>query len=145
MTMHFMKTLRRNTKRSQKISSLIGTSINVMNIIIIMACLCSVSWIEIFGMRYKIGSIIIHKSELMPGFTKIIDIVMINPTLSYFICTEYETLYFSHHYHAYVVHECPSNIHIIQYSDFIDHNVFTTHNIDDTLYIPMKYHIIENI
>ena len=112
---------------------------------IAMAYLCSVSWIEISGTRYKIGSIIIHKSELIPGFTKIVDIVMINPTLSYFVCSEYETLYFSHHYHAYAVHEYSSNVQVIQYSDFMDHNVFTTYNINDTLYIPMKYHIIENI
>ena len=106
-----------------------------------------VSWIEICGIKYAKENIVILESNLLPLFGIIIDILCINNHF-YFVCCTLHTECFSSHFHAYEVSKHSStNIIFCSHSDLIDHNVLGLYTLQTSpnYFVPVKYHLIENL
>ena len=98
-------------------------------------------WAEINGHTYRREAVVVTSSETMPTFGKIVDIVISTHTL--FVCKQYLTNCFNSHYHSYEV-DPTSVIHIVKQSDLLDYHVLHEYKINfETVFIPMKYHIVE--
>ena len=110
---------------------------------------CSVSWIEIDGRNYKQGAVVSLESDLLPLFAIIEDIVLYNSTTVLFVVQLLVTDCFNSHFHSYeVLPSYPLQFVACEYTDFKDAHVLHHYKLSskpDLLYIPMKYHIIENI
>lgn len=103
-------------------------------------------WIQIAGTTYRPNGVLVIKSELMPAFGVIIQIVKVENTCI-FVCKEFTTLCFSNHFHAFEIKESSKTI-AIKYDDLPDYHVLSTyklHTHTNVSFVSMKYHIIENI
>lgn len=105
---------------------------------------CSAAWIEIGGTTYKNGIFVVTASDIVPQFSQIVDIVVLEQEKCFFICEPYETLGFYNHYHAYqVVKSRAPELNAIQQCDLVDFYPLSLHSVSNSSYICMKYHIIE--
>ena len=78
-------------------------------------------------------------------FVKNTDILVFNVDKCYFIIQEYETEYFSKHYHSYEVKmKNPSLFHAYQPNKLADYHPLCSYTIMGSLKVPLKYHIIES-
>ena len=106
-----------------------------------------ISWVEIDGTRYQKGSVVVLESYLSPVFGIIVDIIVRNSDQYYFVCDTVHTV-FSSHFHAYeVVKNSVAEFVICSHSALVDHTVLTLYTLPShsSYFIPMKYHIVENI
>lgn len=95
---------------------------------------------------FKSGCIVVHGMDLMPSFGFITEILVFNVD-EYYLVTEFlHTKSFSNHYHAYeVTHHDTPMYDVSRVNGFMEHTVLGIHKEQSSLYIPMKYHIVENI
>ena len=116
---------------------------------VFLYALFSVAWTEINGIRYKPGPFLVVQSDLMPQFGKIKDIVVVDTEECFFVISVYETEFFNSHYHAYEVSSYDQTSYLlIRPNNLIDHHVLHLYNVlshQHVSFIPLKYHIIENI
>lgn len=104
----------------------------------------STSWIEINGTTYKTGVFVVTASDMLPLFSQIVDIVVLQEEKCYFICEAYETLGFYNHYHAYEITKSSAlELNAIQQCDLVDFHPLSCHSVSNSFYICMKYHIVE--
>ena len=103
----------------------------------------SVAWVELGGTIYKCGAFVVTSSELLPQFSQIVDIVVTERSLCFFICKKYETICFCKHYHAYEMVENNTCTHVIQQSSLVDFHPLSRHSVSNSFYICMKYHVVE--
>ena len=95
---------------------------------------------------YRCGAVVITDNGVVPSFAKIVNIFFLCPdSTCFFVCEKYEIDCFNSHYHSYEVISS-KEIVIIKQSDLIDHHVLHDYRITfDCIFIPMKYHILENL
>ena len=97
------------------------------------------------GTQYKPGALVVLYNSLLPVFGEITDILVFNVDECYFIIQEYETEYFSKHYHSYEVKmKNPSLFHAYQPNKLADYHPLCSYTIMGSLKVPLKYHIIES-
>ena len=113
---------------------------------LIFSILCRITWANIGGTNYHKEGVVVLQSNLVPLFGIITDI-MVHENQYYFICNTSHMECFNHHFHAYEVSKCPVDFAITTASDVVDHNVLTPYSLSShsTYFVPMKYHIVENI
>ena len=88
------------------------------------------------------------ESYLSPVFGIIVDIIVRNSDQYYFVCDTVHTECFSSHFHAYeVVKNSVAEFVICSHSALVDHTVLALYTLPShsSYFIPMKYHIVENI
>ena len=103
------------------------------------------AWVELGGTTYKRGAFVVTGSELLPQFSKVVDIVVTARSQCFFICEQYETICFCKHYHAYEVFESnPRELNAIQQSSLVDFHPLLQHSVSNSFYICMKYHVVEH-
>ena len=101
----------------------------------------SVTWVEIDGITYSHGSIVV----LVPVFGEIKDIIVDEQHSCYFVCDVLETCQFVSHFHAYEVSpSSPLIYRACRPSDLYDHTVLSKYTISSVHYIPLKYQIFHN-
>ena len=91
---------------------------------------------------YKPNAVVILKSELLPEFGEIIDIIVTNVGKCWLVCKVYLIECFAPHFHAYVVHSHPA-IQLVQQSNLIDNHPVSLYHIQHhpgSKFIPLKYH-----
>ena len=100
------------------------------------------------GRIFKPGAVIIVNVDLihMPVFGVIIDVLVFEVDNYYIVYEELETECFSHHYHTYEVshHQIP-HFGISHPSDFTDNCLLGIYRKQSSMFIPLKYHIVEEI
>ena len=86
------------------------------------------------------------QSDLLPLFGIITDIVVHHADHVYFVCNVLHTECFNSHFHAYEVSKT-KDYDFCTHSDLIDHHVLSLYSLSSytTCFIPMKYHLEENI
>lgn len=101
---------------------------------------------EIHGILYKPGAIVVLDCDLMPVFGVVKEIVNINSCF-YLVCNLLHTVCFVHHIHAYEVQEL-SIVKPIKVNSLYDHHPLGLYKspLDNSIMVvPLKYHIIENL
>ena len=96
------------------------------------------------GIVYKIGFIVVLSVDLSPVFGRIDGIIIHDVTNFYFVCKVLTTVCFSEHFHSFEV-ESSSNTDVVSYFDIYDHTPLHMYHVDNTSFITLKYHLIENI
>ena len=83
----------------------------------------------------------------MPVFGKIIDIIIVGFTECYFVCELFITESFNTHFHAYEVQRQmhPTKLVVCRQSEFVDYHVLGLYHLSNTMFIPLKYYLPENI
>ena len=96
-------------------------------------------------MKYYDGGVVLLQSQLLPLFGKIRDI-LVHRNHFYFACNVLHTVCFNSHFHAYEVSNSKEYT-LCTHSDLVDPYVLSVYTLSSfsTCFIPMKYHIIENI
>ena len=61
-----------------------------------------------------------------------------------FLCKEIVTQCFNEHYHSYEVNKSDKWMAVKQ-TDIIDHHTLSLYYVNNLYFIPLKYHIIENV
>ena len=87
------------------------------------------------------------ESNLLPLFGIVEDIIVHNSD-QYFVCNTLHTECFVSHYHAYeVTKDSTTDFVICSYSDLVDHHVLSLYSLPfhSNYFVPMKYHLVENI
>ena len=111
---------------------------------------CSVKSASVSGTMYRPGGVVITSSSLMPVFAEIIDILIVHVDenqLCLFICSHFTTQCFNHHFHSYELTPSKDTI-LIKQNDLFDFYVLTPYKIHahtNTVFVPLKYHIMEQI
>ena len=100
---------------------------------------CSLSWIKVNGSVYKQGSVVLGMEDGMPTFGIIEDIVVFCTDMFYLVCSILFTECFSHHFHAFQVH----NISLICTPTLYDTYVLAAYSVRSHLYVMLKYQLIE--
>ncbi|XP_052129259.1 uncharacterized protein LOC127750807 [Frankliniella occidentalis] len=81
----------------------------------------SVEWIDLNGTQYQIDHIVVYKlTYLFPIFGKIVSILLFGNNQVVFVLKVLETLYFSDHYHTFVVRET-DDVHCCSPAALISH------------------------
>lgn len=96
---------------------------------------------------YKPSSIIVVQSNLTPTFAEIVDILLVgDANTCIFLCKEIINQCFNEHYHSYEVLKS-DNWMAVKQTDLVDHHILSLYHIDtaDIYYIPLKYHIMEDL
>lgn len=108
--------------------------------------LCRISWIDIDGTKYHKEGVVVLQSHLLPLFGIIADILCRCADHYYFVCNVLRTECFSSHFHAYKVSKTKEYV-LCTHSDLVDHHVLGLYSLSSyaTCFIPMKYHLVENI
>ena len=105
------------------------------------------SWVEIKGTTYKLGSVVVLSMNLVPTFGIIRDIFVFSTDMYYLLCEVFFTECFSHHFHAYqVCKQMPIDFLLCKQSELHDHTVlecYTVSSQPNSFYVPLKYQIIE--
>ena len=109
---------------------------------------CSVKSASVSGTVYRPGGVVITSSTLMPVFAVIVDILIVDENQScVFICNQFTTQCFNHHFHSYELTPSAETIAIKQ-NDLFDFYVLTAYKVQahsHNLFVPLKYHIMEEI
>ena len=103
---------------------------------------------KIGGTVYKPGAVVILKSELLPEFGEIIDVIVNNVDECWLVCKVYLTMCFAPHFHAYKVLCSHPVIRLIQQSNLLDNHplsLYRIHQHPGSKFVPLKCHIIENV
>lgn len=105
-----------------------------------------ISWIDIDGTKYHKEGVVVLQSHLLPLFGIIADILCRCADHYYFVCNVLRTECFSSHFHAYKVSKTKEYV-LCTHSDLVDHHVLGLYSLSSyaTCFIPMKYHLVENI
>ena len=90
----------------------------------------------------------ITNSTLVPEFATIKDILLLGADHTcVFVCKRFVTQSFNAHFHAYEI--IPSlEVIVLKQSGLFDYHVlsqFKVHSLTNVTFVPLKYHIIENI
>lgn len=101
------------------------------------------------GTVYRHGDVVVLKNELLPTFGVIKDVIVLDVDRHYFVCEILITEHFLEHFHSFEVTKQNSpNYSICMQSDFVDHHVLHAYRVlscPQSLFVPLKYHLIENI
>ena len=85
----------------------------------------------------------------MPQFGLIDEILVIDVENYFFLCRLFVTDCFNHHFHSYEVSwTIPPLFNVYMQTDLADHHVLHQYKLSSwpsISFIPLKYHIIENI
>ncbi len=84
---------------------------------------------------------------LTPVFGRVFDTILV-PAINelYLVCEELITETFCNHFHSYeVLLPRRPSFRFCNTSNLVDHNVLGIYNISNTLYVTLKYHILEKI
>jgi len=95
---------------------------------------------------YRPNGILVIESHLTPVFGLIMQVVMMGK-VPIFVCKKYVTDCYSYHFHAFEVKES-SEIIAVSHEDLTDYNVLSMYKLHidrDTIFISVKYHILENL
>ena len=107
-----------------------------------------ISWVCIDGTLYSPNDVVVLSNELLPTFGIIEDILFVDST-HYFVCNKLVTQCFIEHFHSYETWKSDSSNFCIQkHSEFFDHNTLCAYKLRShplSLFIPLKYHLIENV
>ena len=96
-------------------------------------------------MKYYDGGVVLLQSELIPLFGIVRDIFVYHNQF-YFGCNVLHTVCFNSHFHAYEV-SSSKEYTLCTHSELVDPYVLSIYTVSSfsTRFIPMKYHIVENI
>lgn len=84
----------------------------------------SVSWIDITGNTYSHGSVVVIKTDLLPVFGLIEDIIIDDSHCHYLVIEQLNTICFVPHFHSYeVMALSPKVYYICEPSNLFDHTV----------------------
>ena len=108
-----------------------------------------VSWIDVNGISYKHDGVVILNVDLVPTFGIIIDIIALDVDDYWLICEVTSTICFNSHYHSYeVCKDVPPHYVVCQLKNLADNYVLSAYELgthSDTLFIPMKYYVIDTV
>lgn len=106
--------------------------------------LCRASWVEISGTKYSHKNVVVIDCNILPVFGVIQDIILNDTYQALFVCKKLTTCCFSPHYHAYEVsYSFPATFFICKPCDLYDYSVLTLYHVHSSLFVPLKYHIVE--
>lgn len=101
-----------------------------------------ISWVEVDGITYKKGVVIVVGMDLVPEFGIIDDIIVFNTDEIFFVLQNVSTISFEHHFHSYLV--CPENdFCIIRHTQLYDHTPLSIYQLSDSFYISLKYQLYD--
>ena len=111
------------------------------------SCLYRLSWVEVNGTKYKLGSVVVLDNDELPKFGVVEDIIVFNTDKYHFVCSLLVTECFSHHFHAFQTSkQHPKKYFICKQTSLYDHSVLAAYPISSQpnfLYVPLKYQLIE--
>ena len=110
-------------------------------------CVClsvRITWVKVRGITYKIGYVVVLSSGLTPVFGLIDNIIVYDVDRFFYVCNVMETVCFSEHFHCFEV-EKSSDMEVIEYDRIYDYTPLYLYTVNNTLYIPLKYHLKENV
>ena len=94
---------------------------------------------------YSLQNVVVLDSDLLPQFGIIHDIVVTDVYQPLLVCEKLTTGCFSHHYHAYeVIRLEPPVFCICKQSELYDYSVLSIYHVF-SLYIPLKYFLVEKL
>ena len=100
------------------------------------------------GITYKPKMIVITSSDLVPIFGVIQDIYITGTDIIHLVTKELHTIAFVNHFHAYSVSYInPAEFQTTRVSNLYDYHPLSLY-IDSTsniMYVPLKYHIVEQL
>ena len=111
---------------------------------IALSCPCSVKWVQIKGTKYSIGSITVIKTDVIPTFGLVVDLLVVDVDICLFVCEVLETEYFDEHLHAFKVSkELSSHVSlaICRHKELADYHVLSLYKHHHSLYIVPKYNL----
>ena len=104
------------------------------------------SWAEVCGTRYCRQSVVVLNCALVPEFGLVRDIVLDDLQQPCLVCEILLTDCFVYHYHSYkVLHLTPAVFCIKKPSELYDHSLLSMYSVESSLYITLKYHLVEKL
>ena len=106
--------------------------------------------VQVHGTKYQEGSVVtLSSNNIFPLFGRIIDILVIDVDIVYFICEVLETDEFNAHLHAFVVSTLkPIPLIVLKQSELADFHVLGLYKLRlfdqdrTTLYVVPKYNLV---
>lgn len=103
-----------------------------------------VSWAKIRSILYKPGAVVVLQNNLLPVFGIIIDIIVHQVDICYFVLQEYTTHCFLPHFHSFEVSlTSPPAYHTYKVHELADHHPLCVYIVNNSHLIPLKYYIKE--
>ena len=104
----------------------------------------SVSWAQSGSVLYKPGAIVVTRNYLLPVFGVIVDIIVLQVDICYFVLQEYITHCFVPHFHSFEVSiTSPPVYDTYGVHELADHHPLCIYSINNKQLIPLKYYITE--
>lgn len=104
---------------------------------------------QVHGTKYQEGSIVTLSSNTLPLFGRIINILVIDVDIVYFVCEMLETEEFNSHLHAFVVStQKPIPLVVLKQNELADFHVLGLYKLSlfneerITLYVVPKYNLV---
>lgn len=111
----------------------------------VFMCNYRVAWVEIDGTKYCKNNVLVLQSNLLPYFGTIEEILHHSEQF-YFVCKDLHTECFSSHFHSYEVTSGETSYTFCIHSDLADHYPLSMYTLNShSMYVPMKYYVIEDI
>ena len=102
------------------------------------------TWIKVQGTKYKAGGVVVVQMELNPLLGLVHELIVFDVNDYYIVCEKLVTECFNPHYHSYeVTRSSPKSFAIYKPSDLVDHNVLGLYNRFSSLFVTLKYYLIE--
>ena len=91
------------------------------------------------GILYKPGALVVVKSNTLPQFGLIKDIIIVDVDDCYFVFSQLDTLCFNSHYHSYEVSYDQSFLSVVRPSEMIDSHVLHPNTVSSHSSVTLKY------
>ena len=112
---------------------------------IVHLCTHRVTWIQVEGVMYKPGGIVVLEMKLVPTFGIIKDLICLDVDNFYIILEKLHTEIFNPHYHAYEISYLSREYSIISPAELPDSSVLSMYKKEQSHFVPLKYSLVENV
>ena len=104
------------------------------------------SWLQISGSVYHCGDVVVLKYGLLPTFGVVQDVIVFDVTVFYIVAEVLVTECFVEHYHSFEVSKQTATEYMIcEIKHLVDHHVLGLYNVSGSLFVSLKYYLVENI
>ena len=103
---------------------------------------------EVNGIVYKPGGIVVLEIDLVPTFGIIADILVLDVDNYYLVCEIASTECFNSHFHAYEIEKIINPVYLVcQVNQLADHYMLSAYKLStysNTLFVPLKYNLMSS-
>ena len=97
---------------------------------------------QIKGTKYSKGSVTVIEAAVIPTFGLIVDLLVVDVDVSFFVCEILTIEYYEEHLHAFkVTKETPVSLAICQHKELGDYHVLSLYKHHHSLYVVPKYNL----